>query len=287
MTVSGADLGSFRRRIARLDLEDGLVPFGTGCCFRFCRAWGRGGRLGNLGLGGLHQRLVDLAPRCSLGHEGVSRLQLAIDLRLERFERLRPRQEFPVDEERRRAARADLPALIAVGLDVLLELFTVERGLESAHVQPQLRRVLFQAGPVDIRLVGEQLVVHLPELSLLAGGAGRVGGGHRVGVKRQRQVLPSDSHLAFVFVHDLGQRRLDAAAERALKVRPHDDRDRGVLGPADRRRPDLGLEHRAGIGLTGILLRRGSGRLVEPVLGELGVQTGAIHAGSSASHPPS
>ena len=59
-------------------------------------------------------------------------------------------------------------------------------------------------------LVAEQLVVHLPELPLRAGGHRRLGGRLGVVVERERVVLPHHADLARVLLLQLRQRRLDA-----------------------------------------------------------------------------
>ncbi len=221
-------------------------------------AWPRRRRR-HLGLRVLHDDVVDLGLGRPLGDQRLGALELLVDLGLERLERLRARQELAVDEEGRRAARADLATGRRVGLDLGLALLRVERRLELAHVEAQLLRVLLVGRAVHGLLVGEDLVVHLPELPLLAGGARRDGGRHGVGVEGQRQVAPGDADLALVLVHHLVDGRLDARAERALEVGELHDGDQRVLGALDRRALDLGPEDRGRVGLT-LARRRGRRR---------------------------
>ena len=219
----------------------------------------------DLGLRVLHDDVVDLGLGRALGDQRLGALELVVDLGLERLERLRAREELAVDEERRRPARADLAARGRVRLDLRLALLRVERRLELAHVQAQLLRVLLVGGAVHRLLVGEDLVVHLPELALLARGARRDRRRHGVRVERQRQVAPGDADLALVLVHDLGDGRLDARAERALEVGELHDRDERVLGALDRRALDLGAVDRVRVGLT--LARAAAGAAAPPCRG--------------------
>ena len=176
--------------------------------------------------------------------------------------------------------RADLAARGRVGLDCLFALLRVQRRLELTHVEAEVLGVLLERRAILVRLVGEQLVVHLPELPLLAGGPRRDGRGHGVGVERQRKVPPDHAHLPLVVVHHLGDGRLDARAERALEVRPLDDCHGGILGALHGRALDLGAEARVGVGLTRARgLRRRRGGLVEAVLDERGVDHAARRAG--------
>src|SRR5262249_41257579 len=73
------------------------------------------------------------------------------------------------DEEGGRPAGADGGALLGLGVDLVLELAAVERGLELRHVEAELLGVLLKRRAVEGLLVREELVVHLPELALLVG----------------------------------------------------------------------------------------------------------------------
>ena len=56
--------------------------------------------------------------------------------------------------------------------------------LNFAMLRPELLGVLLERRPIERLLVGEQLVVHLPELALLVGGQRRLGGQVRLVVER-------------------------------------------------------------------------------------------------------
>ena len=177
--LHGRRLRPDRRRVARIDLVDRLVLGRS--TLRRLRRRGR-----HFGLGVLHHRVVELGRRRALLHERVRVLQLLVDLGLERLERLRADERLAVDEERGCAARADLVALGLLGVDLLLPLARVQVGLELLHVQADLARVLLQGRALERGLVGEQLLVHLPELALRLGRQRRLGRQVRVVVERQR-----------------------------------------------------------------------------------------------------
>ena len=201
------------------------------------------GRLVGVGDGGARlgvasQRVVHLPG----GDAGVDRLggvgDLFVDHLLERLERLRAGERAAVDEERRRATRAELGGLILIGLDRRGVLRRVERFLDLGRVEPELARVLLQARAIERLLVLEQLVVRLPELALLVGGQRDLRRRGGVLVERQRVVLPRHADVLAVGLHDLIDRRLDARAERALEVGELDDGDLGLFRALDRRVAD-------------------------------------------------
>jgi hypothetical protein len=59
-----------------------------------------------------------------------------------------------------------------VSLNLRLEGALVEVSVELLHVEAELSGVLLKIGALEGTLIGEQLVVHLPELTLSAGGEG-------------------------------------------------------------------------------------------------------------------
>ncbi len=179
-------------------------------------------------LGALHEGGVDHVGRRPRGDQLVGALELVVDDLLELLVRLRALHVAPVDVEVRRPLHADLLTGGQVGVDLRLAGVRVERQLELVHVEPDLLRVLVEIGPLQVLLVGEHLVVHLPELPLRLGGDRRLGGQRRVGVERQGVVAEVDPHLAVVVLHDLVDGRHDAAAERALEVGELDDGHLGV-----------------------------------------------------------
>src|SRR6185436_2238634 len=143
--------------------------------------------------------LTRLALAAAVGGGDVALLgQLLVDDLLEDLVRVSPADLAAVDEGGGRAVHVHGRALLHVGGDLRLVLVAVQRRLELGHVEAQLLGVLLQAGAVELLLVGEQLVVHLPELALLAGGPGGAGGGLGVLVEGERVVLPGDADLARV-----------------------------------------------------------------------------------------
>src|SRR5205823_2266994 len=98
-------------------------------------------------------------------------------------------------EEGRRADRtADRVAILRLLLDLLLVLAGVECRLELRHVEADLLRILLERRTVEGLLVGEELIVHLPELALLARGHRSLRGRHGLVVEGERIVLPDDAH---------------------------------------------------------------------------------------------
>ncbi len=162
------------------------------------------------------------------GDQLVGALELVVDDLLELLVRLRALNVAPVDVEVRRPLHADLLTGSQVGVDLRFADVRVERHLELAHVEPDLLRVLVEIGPLQVVLVGEHLVVHLPELPLRLGGDGRLGGQRRLGVERQRVMAEVEPHLAVVVLHHLVDGGDDPAAERALEVGELDDGHLGV-----------------------------------------------------------
>jgi len=122
-------------------------------------------------------------------------LAISLDDRVELLVRHRAAQRPAVDEEARGAARAEAGRHLLILLDLPLETCPVEGRLELVHVELQLLRVLLEALALERLLVGEELVVHLPELPLLAGGQGGLGGERRVLVEGQRVVLEDEAHV--------------------------------------------------------------------------------------------
>ena len=69
--------------------------------------------------------------------------------------------------------------------------------------RPELTGVLLEVRALDVLLVGEELVVHLPELALGLRGERRLGRQRRVGVEGQRVVAEVNGHLVAVVLQDL------------------------------------------------------------------------------------
>jgi hypothetical protein len=84
-------------------------------------------------------------------------------------------------------------------------------------------------------------------------------------VEREGVVAPDDADAVAVGLTDAGERGLDAAAERALVVREHRDRDERVVGAALRHRVgdrnaepiDVVVDRRPGADAVAVLADRG------------------------------
>ena len=126
------------------------------------------------------------------------------------------------------------PACGLVGGDALLAARGGDGGLEAAHVEADLLGPGLVGGRRELGLGGEHLVVHLPELALLARRLGGQRGRPGVRVEGERLVLPDHPDLAREGLLELLERRLDAGAEGALEVREEDHRDLGVGRAAGR-----------------------------------------------------
>ena len=193
-----------------------------------------GRRAAGRGRGGLVEALrgqggVDAAAGGALGDLGLGLLDLLVDDRLEGIEGAGAGDLAAVDEEVGGAARAELGADLHVLVDLGLEAAAVEVGLELLDVQPEVLGVGLEVLTGQGALVLEELVVHLPELALGAGGQGGLGGGHGVLVEGQRVVAEGDGHLVAIGVQDLLRGRQDAGAEGALELAELDDGDQGLL----------------------------------------------------------
>ena len=146
------------------------------------------------GLRARHERRVELARRPRPCASSLSARAISSSITfLNSLVRHGARDRAAVDEEVRRALHADLSAERHVGVDAALVRRRVERGLELAHVEAELPRVLLEVRALDVLLVGEELVVHLPELPLLLRGERRLGRERRVGVEGERVVRGSTS----------------------------------------------------------------------------------------------
>ena len=133
-----------------------------------------------------------------------------------------------------RRLRADARGEPLVLLDPACALAGADRLLEPAEVEAELAGDPLVGVGRELPLRGEEPVVHLPELALLAGGLGGLRRGERVRVERERLVLPDDPHLVAVRALRLVERRADAGAERALEVGEDDDRHRRARVAAHR-----------------------------------------------------
>ena len=145
--------------------------------------------------------------------------------RLEAGQRLRPREHLAVDQKGRRSRDAGLPGDAHVFLHRRQEALVLERLAESGDIQADGPGVLLQRGWVQRLLIGEQAVVHRPELALLVGGQRRLGGDLGVLVEGHGQVLDDEPDVLGVGDDELGHQRRRARGEGALEVDEHHDGD--------------------------------------------------------------
>jgi hypothetical protein len=87
---------------------------------------------------------------------------------------------------------------------------------------------------LELLLILEEDVVVLPELALVGGAEGRLGGLRRMRVEAERELPVHEPHLPRVAGHHLLHRVVSRAAVRALEVRELHDGHPRVLGPAGR-----------------------------------------------------
>ena len=161
-------------------------------------------------------------------------------------------------------------------LDLLLDGLVLHVGLESVDVELKFASPLLEVLIGERPSVVEQLVVHLPELALLASGFGSDGCRERAIVHGQRVVLERDSDLVAVDLLDLRHRRVDPFAERTLEVGPLDDGDEGVAGPLHGRVVHRDLVRGVRVGAArlwttrgGLFRRSGRRKLVDGLLDDL------------------
>ena len=174
------------------------------------------GRCRRRGLSVLHQRLVEVLARDAFRQRLVGALQRRVDHRLELLDRLGSRDPLPVDVEVGRAVGAQRARLRLVRFDLVLGLLRIRVAVEAVQVEPH-------GSARDVRL--EQLVVHLPELALLACGDRRARRERRVRMDGQRVVLEGEADVLAIARLDLLQHFDGAPAERALEIGELDDRD--------------------------------------------------------------
>jgi hypothetical protein len=160
--------------------------------------------------------------------------------------RLGAEDRATVDEERRRAGHTELLRLLAVALDGLQGGGVVHVRTEPVGIEAEVRRhldeaVLAELADVALAVLGEDLVVELPEGALCRRGATpeRRGDGLLAEDRRVAELDPEDA-LVDVALHQLGVGVTgEDAAERALEVGVLDhhhgcvDRARRVGVPVD------------------------------------------------------
>src|SRR5713101_4057860 len=159
-----------------------------------------------------------------------------VDDVLELLRRLRAGDLAAVDEKGGSTGYAELGRLGHVLLNLRLIFGLLEACVELLCVEPKLRRGCLQVSGSKLRLIGEDRVVILPKLVLLARASRRIGRVHGVLMNSEREVHIDYTQLITVFRANFLDRVLGGAAERALEVAKFDHRDWGILGP-ERRMP--------------------------------------------------
>ena len=105
---------------------------------------------------------------------------------------------------------------------------------EALEIQPQLFGDVRDLAGCELVLVGQQAVVHLPELALVSRSLHRFRGDLRARVDVvEGQVPPHVAHVVAKRGQQLANHRLRQAAVRTLEVPVLDERDGGVVGTAD------------------------------------------------------
>ncbi len=130
-----------------------------------------------------------------------------------------------------RAAHVALRAALHVLAHALQVDLVVHLRDEARHVQLQALRILAQVGHLEMTLVFEQQVVHLPELALSAGRFGGLRGVHGMRMRRlDREVAEDEADAtAEPLEHELDRGR-GLFAGGALEVAVLDDGDGRMLG---------------------------------------------------------
>ena len=217
--------GAARRRAGDVDADPDVgVGIGPG-----------GRRVGPLVEAGLGERCVELAARRPGGQERVRLAELLVDRLLEHLDRLRAVERPAVDEEGRRPGDAEAARVVRVAREAIRARPAVEVGLPPRDVEPELRRVPVERRAIELGVVRVELVVHLPELPLLARRLGGQRRGHGVVVKRQRVVAEHQRQVGAVRLQQRVEGGLDPRAEGALKVGELDQGDLRLRAAAHRR----------------------------------------------------
>lgn len=180
--------------------------------------------------------------RVSVG--SLFRVQQLVDAVLKRVEGEGPGEEFDrfdrrrvslgiAQEECRCARHTGALALLETGINLRGVFATVQTGLEGRHVEPKGLGMVPQRLGLQLLLIGEQAVVHVPAFALLVGTPIRLGGFASKLVDRlQGKVAGDIAQLPRrnVFFLQLGQRLTDVSGtEGSLVVGEFDECERGLL----------------------------------------------------------
>ena len=140
-----------------------------------------------------------------------------------------------VDHSQRSEAHLSLQSL---GLrhicgNLCLGLFAVQVSVEAGHVQADLLSIALEICRLQLSLVGEEHIMHFPELTLLAGGNGCLSSQRRILMEAQWVVLEDNADLVAIGVHNLLNGGIHTGAEGALEFTELHDGDLGVWVPLD------------------------------------------------------
>ena len=164
-----------------------------------------------------------LAERCGF--------KLGLDCSFENVQRLRADEELAVQNERRRAADAEIRSESGLLFDLLGIFFRIEAAVELRRFKSQVPGVALEPGRAESQGsagAGKELVMVGPEFTLLAGALRSLSRRHG-GWAQDRGVTIDESHLGGlkVFLVELGQGRFpEFPAEDALEIGELHERDR-------------------------------------------------------------
>ncbi len=131
-----------------------------------------------------------------------------------------PLWRSPLMKKARGAVHAAAHAVDEVALDLRQEAVLLEVAREATHVEPQVGRVRQQRGCLEVLLVLEEQVVHLPEPSLRAGGLRGLRGQQRVRVELgEREVAEDEADPVSDSALEPLQLPVGASTEGALESR--------------------------------------------------------------------
>src|SRR5216684_1661554 len=135
-------------------------------------------------------------------------------------------EKYAIDEESGCSIHTGLPAFLLILFDVRLVLLVGQAGTKLLVIELQIACVFDQVILLQLRR-GEQLIVVLPELSLLQGAARGLSRNHGLGMnRREREVAVGEAHLVSVLGEQLFDRGLHLMTVGTLVVRELNDHHR-------------------------------------------------------------
>ena len=151
---------------------------------------------------------------------------------------LKTQQQSSVDEERRRPFCSECQGDLPFRRDGIHNAGVLSVTLPGSEVQFDLFGVRFQIRLLASLGVGEQLIVHLPESTLLMGRRRRRGHGVGMTVAGQRMIAPLVRQRAVGFSMGLNQMPNDGGGpttEGTFKITELRDDNQGLIGTQSRR----------------------------------------------------